>query len=98
MEAGWFKSGRHHGGLTDELPVVVCLNFRRRDIPDGAKQSLVVVPSHPFQYGQFDGFSGFPGAAAMNHLGLVQPVDRLGHGIVAAVATATNRRLDARLD
>jgi hypothetical protein len=27
VEAGWFKSGHHHGGLTGEMPVVVCLSF-----------------------------------------------------------------------
>ncbi len=26
-EAFWFKSGLHRGGLTGELPVVVCLSF-----------------------------------------------------------------------
>jgi len=32
----------------------------------------------------------------MDQLGLVQPVDGLGQGVVVAVATAANRRLYAR--
>jgi len=35
VEAVWFKSGHHGGGLTGELPVVVCLGLCRRDIADG---------------------------------------------------------------
>ena len=33
----------------------------------------------------------------MDHLGLVQPVDRLGQGVVVAVALAAHRGLDTRL-
>lgn len=71
--------------------------FRRRDIPDGLQQSMVVEPVYPVQRGQFDGFPGFPGAASMNQLRFVQPVDSLGQGVVVAVATASNRRFDAHL-
>ena len=79
-----------------ELPPVVCLSLGRRDIPDGFEESDVVEPVHPLQGGQFQGLPGFPGAPAMNQLGFVQPVDGLGQGVVIAVATATDRRLNAR--
>jgi hypothetical protein len=35
VEAGWFKSDLHRGGLTGELPVVVCLSFCRGMYPMG---------------------------------------------------------------
>ena len=35
VEAIWFKSGRQRGGLTGELPVVVCLSLCRWDVADG---------------------------------------------------------------
>lgn len=55
----------------------------------------MVEPSDPFQCCQFDGFPGFPRRAAMDQLGLVQAIDRLGQGVVVTVATAADRRLDA---
>lgn len=42
----WFKSARHSGGVTGELPVVVCLSLCRRDVADGFEQALVVEPGH----------------------------------------------------
>lgn len=59
---GWFKSGHHHGGLTGEVPVVVCLSFfmrvSPRDVSDGSKQPMMVEPGHPFQRRQFHRFAG----------------------------------------
>ena len=52
------KSGRHRGDLSGLLPPVVCLSFCGRDIAQGFHQSVVVVPSHPFQGRQLDGFLG----------------------------------------
>ena len=37
------------------------------------------------------------GPAALDHLGLVEAVDRLGEGVVVAVADAADRGLDACL-
>ena len=95
MEAVWFKSGPHRGGLTGELPVVVCLSFCRRDVPDGFEQPVMVELGHPFQRGQLHGLLGLPGGAAMNQLGLVQTVDRLGQRVVIAVSLAAHRGLYA---
>jgi hypothetical protein len=55
----------------------------------------MVEPGHPFQRCQLDGLPCFPGAT-MNQFGLVQTVDCLSQCVVVAVATATNRGLDAR--
>ena len=93
MEAVWFKSGRHRGGLTGELPVVVCLSFCGRNVPHGLKEPVVVKPGHPFEGGQFQSFFRFPRCPAVNQLGFVQAVDGLGQGVVVAVtATACWRR------
>ena len=52
VEAGWFKSDLHRGGLTGELPIVVCLSLCRRYVSDGLKQSVMVELRYPFQRGQ----------------------------------------------
>ena len=88
VEAGWFKSGRHNGGLTGEVPVVVCLSLCGRDVSDGSEQPVMVEPGHPFEGGQLQGFLGFPWRLAMDQLGLVQAIDRLGQGIVVRVSFA----------
>lgn len=81
MEAGGFKSDLHRGVLTGEMPVVVCLSLGWRDISDGSEQPLVAEPGHPFEGCQLHRFARWPGSA-MNHLGLVQPVDGLGQSVV----------------
>ena len=48
VEAGWFKSGRY-GGLTGEMPLVVCLSLGRRDVAYWLKQAIVVKLGHPFE-------------------------------------------------
>ena len=58
MEAGWFKlNGIFRDG---ELPVVVCLSFRRRYIADEFEQAVVVELRHPFEGSDFHGFHGLP--------------------------------------
>ena len=96
MEAVWFKSGRHRGGLTGEMPAIVCLSFCGRYVADGREQAMVVESGDPFERGQFDGFLGLPRRASMDQLSLVQTVHRLGQGVVVAVALAAHRGLDAR--
>lgn len=56
---------------------------------------MVVEPGYPFQGGQFDGFTRFPGSAAVDEIGLVEPIDGLGQGVVVTVALAAHRRLYA---
>ena len=57
----------------------------------------MVEPRNPFERCQLHGFAGLPRSAAMNQLGLVQPVDRLGQRVVVAVALAANGWLDTGL-
>ena len=53
------------------------------------------VPCHPFQGGQFDGFSRFPGTASGDRLGLVEAVDGFYKGGIMAIAQAANGRFYA---
>ncbi len=89
MEAGWFKSDLYRGGLTGELPVVVCLSFCREDASDGAEQAVMIDPGHPFQHCQLNRPSGWPGVT-MHHFGLVQSVDCLGKRVFVAVTAAAH--------
>ena len=73
------------------------LGFRGWDIADRLQQLPVVEPLHPFERGVLDGFEGPPGSASMDDLGLVEAVDRLGQGVVVAVADAADRWLDPGL-
>ena len=94
MEAVWFESGRL--GLTGMLPIVSRFGFRWRDMPDRPQQSLVVVPVHPVQRGQFYLLAAAP-RLPMDHLGLVQPVDRLGQRAAIAIVHAARRQFDPGL-
>ena len=57
----------------------------------------MVEPVHPFQGSELDGFQISPWPAPADDLGLVEAVDRLGQGVVVAVADAADRGLDARI-
>jgi hypothetical protein len=50
--AVWFESRRFD--VTGLLSIVSLFGFRWRDVSDRPQQSLVVVPVHPIQGGQFD--------------------------------------------
>ena len=88
MEARWFKSGPHRGGLTGELPVVICLSFYKRDRAGGLQQSVAIEPSNPFKGCQLHRFLGLPRCAT---------VSQLGKGVVLAVSFAAHRGRNARL-
>ena len=46
----------------------------------------MVEPRDPFESRQFDRLLGLPGCPSTDQLGLVQPVDRLGQGVVGCHA------------
>lgn len=46
MKAGWFKSGHHRGGMTVELPAVLCLSYCRRDEPEGFEPPVAAPAAH----------------------------------------------------
>ena len=55
----------------------------------------VAEPVDPFQTVELDGLQVALRPATPDGLGLVEAVDRLGQGVVAALADAADRRLDA---
>src|SRR3954467_568276 len=53
-------------------------------------------PVHPLKRGKLNRLKGPPRPASVDHLGLVEAVDRLRERIVKTVADAADRGLDAR--
>lgn len=92
---GSFES-RHQGRFA-KRDVVALFGFGRREVADRLQQSTTVGPVDPGQRGKLNGFEGSPGPAPMYQFSLVEPVDRLGEGVVIAVADAADRGLDTRL-
>src|SRR5690625_3282 len=88
------ESGRH--GRTRLLLVIVGFGFRWRDIPDRLQQTPMVEPVYPGQRGQLQCLKALPGLS-VDELSFVEAVDRLGKGVIVAVANASHRRLDASL-
>ena len=77
--------------------IVGGFGFGRRHVADRLQQAAVVEPVDPFERGVLDGFQRAPRPAPVDHLGLVEPVDRLGERVVVAVADAADRRHEAGL-
>src|SRR5688572_30442834 len=77
--------------------IVRLLELQWRNVTDGLEQASIVEPVDPFQSCELDILCVSPGAAAMNDLGLVQPVDRFRECVVVGVASAADRRLDTAL-
>lgn len=59
MEAGWFRSGSD-GGLTGEVPLMVCLSACGQDIANRFKQPVMLGSGHPFERCQLHSFLGLP--------------------------------------
>jgi hypothetical protein len=58
----------------------------RRGVAAGLVEALVVPPGDPGGGRELDLLDAAPGALSMDELGLVETVDRLGQGVVVAVA------------
>ena len=82
-----------HWGVVQHS-VVAFLGFGRWYVADGREEPAIVEPVDPFERGVFNGLEGSPRTSSVDHLGLVKAVDRLGQGVVVAVAHAAYRRLD----
>src|SRR3954451_13168767 len=72
------------------------LRLRPGAVADGLEQPAVVEPVHPLKRGELDRRKGPPRPAPVDHLGLVEAVDRLGECVVKTVAHAVDRGLDPR--
>src|SRR3954470_23627149 len=92
-EAFW-RGSRGSGHL--HLIVIARLGFGRRQVADGLEQPAVVEPVHPLKRGELHRLKGPPRPASVDHLGLVEAVDRLRERIIKTVADAADRGLDAR--
>ena len=77
--------------------IVLLLGFGRRDVADGFEQPAMVEPVHPLKGSVLDCFEVAPRPPPVDHLGLVEAVDRLGQSVVIAVADAADRGLDPGL-
>jgi hypothetical protein len=75
--------------------IVRRLKLRRWDVSDRLEQSTMIKPVDPFQCGVFDCIDVAPGAAVVDHFGLVESDDRLREGIVVGIADAADRRFGA---
>jgi hypothetical protein len=64
-------------------------------LAEGFVQAFLVVPGHQFGSGQLDVVDALPRFTAVNQLGLVGGVDRLGEGVVITLTARSDRRGDA---
>src|SRR5258705_10633934 len=76
--------------------IVRCLEFSRRYIADWLQQPTVIEPVDPFERRVFHCLEVPPRTVPVNDLGLVQPDDRLGKGVVVRITHAAYRRLGSR--
>ncbi len=65
-----------------------------RDVSAGFVEPAVVEPVDVFEGGDLDLLCGAPGPAGLDQLGLEQPDDRLGEGVVVGVADGPDRGAD----
>src|SRR5690606_30678642 len=77
--------------------VVRLLELRRGNMSDGPEEAVVVEPPDPFEGGELDILDRAPRPPAADDLGLEETDDRLGLGVVVAVAPAADGGLDASL-
>ena len=74
------------------LTVVEVFGFGWRDAAGVVVvEPAAVEPVDPFQGGELEVLEPSPGAAVADELGLVEPDDRLGQGVVVAVAAGSHR-------
>lgn len=92
-EAGFRRLHGHGFGFRGDREVG--LGFGGQDVSDGFEQTAVVGPVHPFGCRLFGGLDAAPRPAAVDDLGLEEPVDRLGQRVVVAVAETAHQGLDA---
>lgn len=71
--------------------VKLLLGLGPRDVTDGLEDASVVEPVDPFEGGVFHGIKRAPWTTPVDHLGLEQPIDRLGQGIVVTISDAAYR-------
>ena len=73
------------------LTVVVGFELCRRNHADLGVQPAVVEPVDVGEGRPLDVLDSLPGSSAVDELGLVEPVEALGQGVVGGVAPAADR-------
>lgn len=77
------------------LLIVARLVLGRRDVPNRFEQPSMIEPVHPRERRALDRVERAPRPFAANDLGLEEPDDGFGEGVVIGVPTAADRRRDA---
>lgn len=75
--------------MLGKLPIVLCLGFSWRDIPNRLQQPVMVEPVHPFQRRLLDCLALLAGCTAMAQFCLVQAVDGFGQCIDAPMSSGS---------
>lgn len=70
------------------LLIIPCLKFRRRHLANRLEQPARAEPIHPGERRELRRVEAAPGLLSSNHLGLEEPDDRFGQGVVIRI-TAT---------
>lgn len=74
---------------------VLLLSLCLRNVSDGYEQASVVEPIDPAEGGQFQILHVAPWPLAIDQLGFVEAVNRLGEAVVVAATNAAGRWFDA---
>ena len=88
-ETFWFESSAAGWALV--LSVVGGFQLDWWDVAAVLVEAAVVEPVDPFGGGELDVLDGPPGLAGLDQLGLVEPVDGLGQGVVVGAADRPDR-------
>ena len=81
----WAGVPEHHNTISQTL---------QGEVADRLEQPLRVEPVNPGERRVLDCLPATPRPLFPDHLGLAQPFDGLGHGIVVGVARGADRRCD----
>jgi hypothetical protein len=92
----WFESCRQCDLLNVGIVALLCHSWRH--VADRLEQTAMAEPVDPFKGGELDRIQRAPWAAPADQLSLEQAMDGFSERVVVAVANATNRGFDARLN
>jgi len=75
-----------------DVTVVVLFELDRGDVSEAAVEPRLVEPVDPAQRGELEVVDASPGSFVADALGLVEPDDGLGQGVIEGVADGPDRR------
>lgn len=74
-------------GRPSELLIISGFCLGRGNVADGAEKPAIVKPVYPVERRHFNALQAAPRSEAMDHLCLVQAVDRFSKCVIVGVAT-----------